>query len=93
MLSLDEQCSSCWLPDHWLQGLHGDAQGCPAQGGAFARMMLSRNTWKGHPVPLLMSAELKNPEITGKQEHARVTESLRFSGNSPDITILQNAEC
>lgn len=56
----------CWLPVHQLQGLHGGAQVCPAQRGAFARLLLSRNTWKSHPKALLMAAELKNPEITGE---------------------------
>lgn len=39
------------------------------------RLLFSRNTWRGHPVPLLMAAELKHPKITGKQECATVTDS------------------
>lgn len=92
VFSVHEQCSSCWLPVQQLQGLRGDAQVCPAHRGAFAGLLLSRSTWEGHPVPLLMAAEGKNPEITGKQELATVTDSPRFSGSSPDVTILQNAE-
>lgn len=65
--------------------------GLPSTRRSICRLLFSRNTWKGHPVPLLMGAEWKNPEITGKQECATVTDSLRFSGSSPDITILQNA--
>lgn len=41
------------------------AQLCPAQRGAFARLLFSRNTWKGHPVALPVATELKNSQTTG----------------------------
>lgn len=74
-----------------LQGLHGNAQVCPAQSGAFEAAVLQEHVERT-PCAFAYGCWTKASKDHREAGMCHSHWFLRFSGNSPDITILQNAE-